>query len=125
MAIDTISQIKIDNTTYDFCDYEIRSKLVQWLSVTCRVSSSSVSLTVPAGDLLSFSWGYRTSSVSDYTYWGYLNYNLGSAGTDNSIYAVTLTEGGMVVANANTTSDKILSNPEASLLYSADNSLTS
>lgn len=106
MANNTISQIKLGNTIYDICDYTFRTKMTWWKKLDRTVSSA---VSVSANYLQDFGWG--NSVPSNYTYWGYLQYNTASI----HLSVVTLTEGGMVLSNRS--SSTISVSPTATMLY--------
>lgn len=106
MANNTISQIKLGTTTYDICDYTFRTKMTWWKKLDRTVSSA---VSVNANYLKDFSWS--NSVPSNYTYWGYLQYNTASV----HLAVATLTEGGMALINRSTSTISVF--PTATMLY--------
>ena len=92
MANPTISEIKIDNTTYNICDYAIRKNAI--IPNYYRINRTASQQTVTANNFLSFTWN-TLNSLSDKTYLVYLEYNLNSS----FIFVTNFFQNGMTVNN--------------------------
>ena len=75
MAIDTISQIKLNTTTYDICDYVARKNLTFFNIVECTINGSK---SFSGKKNTVFSWANKDIDVTNLTYMGYTDYNLAS-----------------------------------------------
>ena len=107
MANPTISQIKIGSTTYDICDFEVRS-----LDVTqCyKINRTSPSITKNGQGTISVTWN-AISAITNKYYIGYIDYN-----TDNDqTYPVSLFATGMTLCYY--TSGNITLTPTATQLW--------
>lgn len=93
MANNTISQIKLGNTTYDICDYTLRDQLI---GAYYKVSRTVGQKTVNGNSLLTVVWDSLDGAFSsDKFFLGYLDYN-----TDfYSLFPVTFTQNAMTVGN--------------------------
>ena len=116
MANPTISEIKIDNTTYNICDYDTRSKISAF-SAHSRSYSSSIDISGKSQGQID--WKPLPSSYSNYIYVGYYGYSLG--GSSYNIYLVALTENNMIIYNNSSNTNSIGPGCYAYQLYFRDN----
>lgn len=109
MANPTISQMKINNTVYDICDYTIRNVLV--IDNCYKINRTTSQQTVVANNSLTFNWN-TINSLSNKIYVRYLEYDLDSS----TIFPIAFSQNSMTIRNIDTTND-ISFTPTASQLW--------
>lgn len=110
MANPTISQIKINDTIYDLCDFDFRSHIKKWHR---KYKNPQSSVTVPAMAQTTCYWDH-SDIPSDYEFWGYLEYDTNSI----YVYPVTINHSAMVLFNRQSSRDSTVT-PHAFMLYTS------
>ena len=97
MAYSSLSQIKINNTTYDICDYDLRNDGM--IADYYKINRTTSQKTIGATTTLNIAWD-GVSSLSDKIYIMYLEYNTDS----HFIYPVTLVQNAIAISNRHSSS---------------------